>query len=48
MIAHSLIKCNEWPDPGEIDSIIVSERRSTTTASRIKKRKKSESTSESV
>ena len=43
MIVHSLIKCNEWPAPGEIDNLIVSERRSTTTASRYKKRKKSES-----
>ena len=43
MIAHSLMKCNEWPDPGEVDSMIVSEQRSTTTASRNKKRKKSES-----
>ena len=43
MIVHSLIKCNEWHAPGEIDNLIVSERRSTTTASRYKKRKKSES-----
>ena len=43
MIAHSLMKCNEWPDPGEVDSMIVSERHSTTTASRHRKRRKSES-----
>ena len=43
MIALSLIKCNEFPAPGEIDDLIVRERRSTTTASRYKKRKKSES-----
>ena len=43
MIVLSLIKCNDFPTPGEIDNLIVSERRSTTTASRYKKRKKSES-----
>ena len=43
MIAHSLMKCNEWPDPGEVDSMIVSERHSTTTASRRRKRRKSQS-----
>ena len=42
MIAHSLMKCNEWPDPGEVDSMIISERHSTNTASINRKRRKSE------
>ena len=43
MIAHRLIKCNELPTPGEIDNFITRERRYTTTSSRYKKQKKSES-----
>ena len=43
MIALSLIKCNELSGPGEIDNFIICEHCDTTTVTRYKKRKKSES-----
>ena len=42
MIALSLIKCNESPVPGEMDNFVIRECCNATTASRYKKRKKTE------
>ena len=43
MIALSLITCNEFPVLGAMNNFVIRERRNATTASRFKKRKKSES-----